>query len=159
MTNNRRKPSKYEELELIKAKLSEKTRKLGVELHDAEEALRAVSLAIRVWKNEGAVAASKIELNPQLREFRGLTQVQALVKLAKDSGMNRFKMRDAKRILVEAGLIKNPKNANTILFTAIQRSEKFKRVAPGEYELISKAPSLVPASLTEQYESAKKRLA
>jgi hypothetical protein len=159
MANTSRKQSKYEELELIKAELSEKTRKLRVELSDAEEALRAVALAIRVWKNKGAVAASKVELNPHLREFRGLTQVQALVKIAKDSGTNRFKLREAKKVLLEAGLVKSKKNAATILFTAIQRSEKFKRVAPGEYELILKPiPSLTPSSLPEQYEAAKKRL-
>jgi hypothetical protein len=81
------------------------------------------------------------------KDFEGLTQVEGLIKLAKDSGKNRFRMKDAKRILVGAGLVKSRKNANTILFTAIQRSEKFKRVAPGEYELILK-PVLQSATLT-----------
>jgi hypothetical protein len=158
MANIRSKSSKYEELELIKAKLSEKIRRMRVELNNAEEALHAVSLAINVWKREGSAAASRVELNPQLREFRGLTQVEALIKIAKDSGINRFKLKEAKKTLIEAGLVKNPKNANTILFTAIQRSEKFKRVAPGEYELIVKAPSLVPPSLSAQYDTTKKHL-
>jgi hypothetical protein len=142
MANISKKPSKYQELELIKADLAEQARKLRLQLIDVEEALNAVGLAINVWKTKGPVAA-KIELNPYLREFKGLTQVQALVKIAKDNGNNRFKMKEAKRLLLEAGLVKSKKNANTILFTAIQRSEKFKRVAPGEYELLPDATQMI----------------
>jgi hypothetical protein len=52
-------------------------------------------------------------------------------------------MKDAKRILTGAGLVKSKKNANTILFTTIQRSERFKRVAPGEYELLPDAQAMI----------------
>ena len=123
---------------------------MRVELADAEEALRAVALAIRVWKNKGAIAASKVELTPHLREFRGLTQVQALVKIAKDSGTNRFRIKEAKKLLVEAGLVKSKKNASTILLTAVQRSEKFKRVAPGEYELLPESEQMINAVMRGQ---------
>jgi len=133
--------SKYEELELIQKELGEEVAKLRTRLKDVEEHLSAVTLAIKVWKSKGPAAAANFESNPRLREFRGLTQVQALVKIARDSGNNRFRLRDAKNLLLEAGLVKSKKNAGTILFTAIQRSEKFKRIAPGEYELILKPVS------------------
>jgi hypothetical protein len=134
ITNSKR--SKYEELEQIQKDIASEVKVLQADLKDAEDRLAAVTLAIQVWKRSGAKASAKIELNPRLREFRGLTQVQALTKIAKESGTNRFKMKEAKKLLIEAGLVKSKKNANTILFTAIQRSEKFRRVAPGEYELI-----------------------
>ena len=69
--------------------------------------------------------------------YKGLTQAQALEKIARENG-GRFRMKDAKRILVAAGLIKTPKNANNILHNVVQREEgKFRRVAPGEYELVA----------------------
>lgn len=148
------KHSKYEELEQIQKDIAREVNTLRAEIKDAEARLDAVTLAIIEWKKRGAKAASKIELNPRLREFRGLTQVQALVKIAKDNGTNRFTMKEAKKLLLEAGLVKSKKNANTILFTAIQRSEKFKRVAPGEYELIP--PLLMGAPLAPHlHESTK----
>jgi hypothetical protein len=69
--------------------------------------------------------------------YKGLTQAQALEKIARENG-GRFRMKDAKRILVAAGLIKTAKNANNILHNVVQREEgKFRRVAPGEYELVA----------------------
>lgn len=126
------KQSKYEELEQIRKELAEQAEQLRSQLKQIEGRAVAVALAIEVWKSKGATVA----VDPYLREFKGLTQVQALVKIAKDSGHNRFRLNDAKKILVDAGLVKSKKNASTILFTAIQRSERFRRVAPGEYELL-----------------------
>ncbi len=126
------KQNKYEELEQIKKELTEEAEKLRAQLKQIEARAVAVALAIEVWKSKGPKAAA----DPYLREFKGLTQVKALVKIAKDNGNNRFRLIDAKKILVDAGLVKSKKNASTILFTAIHRSDKFKRVAPGEYELL-----------------------
>lgn len=124
--------SKYEELEQIKSELAGQAEKLRSELKEIEGRLIAVTLAIEVWKSKGTKSAG----NPYLREFKGMTQVQALIKIAKDNGTNRFKVAAAKKLLLEAGLIKSKKNAANILFTTIQRSGKFKRVVPGEYELV-----------------------
>src|SRR6266581_8253475 len=131
-TSTKQNKSKYEELEQIKKELAEEAEKLRTQLKQIEGRAVAVALAIEVWKSKGA----KVAADPYLREFKGLTQVQALVKIAKDNGNNRFRLIDAKKTLLDAGLVKSKKNAATILFTAIQRSEKFKRVSPGEYELL-----------------------
>ncbi len=73
----------------------------------------------------------------ETERYKGLTQAQALERIAKENG-GRFKMKDAKRILVAAGLIKTAKNANNILHNVVQREEgKFRRIAPGEYELVA----------------------
>jgi len=126
--------SKYEELEQIRNELIERAGQLRSQLKEVETHAAAVALAIEIWKSKGA----KVTVDPYLREFKGLTQIEALVKIAKDNGNNRFRLKDAKKLLLTAGLVKSKKNASTILFTAIQRSERFKRVAPGEYELIEK---------------------
>jgi hypothetical protein len=74
---------------------------------------------------------------PVTPAFRGLTQAQALEKIAKN-GNGRFRIKDAKRILLDAGLIKTAKNANNIIYNVIQREEgKFRRISPGEYELVA----------------------
>src|SRR5260370_18065791 len=106
------KQNKYEELEQIKKELAEEAEKLRAQLKQIEARAVAVALAIEVWKSKGP----KVATDPYLREFKGLTQVQALVKIAKDNGNNRFRLLDAKKILVDAGLVKSKKNASTILF-------------------------------------------
>jgi hypothetical protein len=148
------KQSKYEELEQIRKELAQEAEELRSKLKQIEGRAIAVALAIEVWKSKG----TKVTVDPYLREFKDLTQVQALTKIAKDSGNNRFRLNDAKKILLDAGLVKSKKNASTILFTAIQRSEKFKRVAPGEYELIEaqKGGKPIAATLTFQTENLKR---
>ena len=68
-------------------------------------------------------------------DLQGLTQLQAIVKIAKANN-NRITMKTAKDLLIRSGLTKTAKNANNIIFNVITRSEMFKRVAPGEYELL-----------------------
>ena len=136
-TSNKHK--KYEDLEALKQGLGEQVAKMRGELKAVEERLAAVTMTLHLLRGKNA-SPNALE-NPYLLEFKGLTQVQALMKLARDSGNNRFKLREAKKILFEAGLVKSQKNANTILFTAIHRSEKFRRVAPGEYEVNEQKPA------------------
>jgi hypothetical protein len=65
-------------------------------------------------------------------QVKGLTHHQALERIAK-ANHGRFKITEAIRVLVAAGMISNPKNAYSILFNTIKRVGKFKRVGPGEY--------------------------
>ena len=141
------KHKKYEELESLKQGLGEQAAKLRGELRTIEERLAAVTTTLQLLKGKGRVPTASVPADPYLREFKGLTQVEGLIKIAKDSGTNRFKLREARETLVDAGLVKSKKNANTILFTAIHRSGKFKRVAPGEYEVAGK-PLATPHGIT-----------
>jgi len=136
---------KYRELEQIQADLSKQAEKLRAQIKDVEGRLAAVTVAIQVWKDNGAkgVAVS----DPRVKELRGMTQVQALLKIAKDNGNNRFRIADVKSLLLEAGVVNSKKNANNILYTTILRSGKFQRVAPGEYEVLK--PDQLTVSFTK----------
>ena len=82
--------------------------------------------------------------------LRGLKQVDALTKIAQHGG-GQLQTTVAKKLLLQAGLIRNPKNANNIMFSVIQRSGKFERVEPGVYRLIGQKPERPdrPLPLTE----------
>jgi hypothetical protein len=67
-------------------------------------------------------------------DLRGLTQLQALFKIAQMNG-GHFKVQEARRLMTQAGLLKSKKNASSILYTLIARSGMFVRVAPGEYRI------------------------
>lgn len=147
--------SKYMELEDLAKTLSQRVDRLRVQLGEAEKGLQAVTTTLELLK--GGVSADHITLGEigtemeadfkaLLREFKGLTQIQALVKIAKESPNNRFRLTEARDKLISVGLIRSRKNATNIIFNAIQRSEKFKRVAPGEYELIFHPVELVKNS-------------
>lgn len=69
--------------------------------------------------------------------LRGMKQVDALRKIAEHGG-GQVQTSVAKRLFLQAGLIKNPKNANNILFAVIHRSGLFERVEPGVYRLINR---------------------
>ncbi len=72
-----------------------------------------------------------------IASLRGMRQVDALKKIA-EHGSGQVRTAIAKRLFLRAGLIKNPKNANNILFSVIQRSGLFERVEPGVYRLINR---------------------
>jgi hypothetical protein len=148
--------TKHEELHGLKKTLYQRVERLRGELQEAEAELQAVTKTLQLLTKGRGREEREIESKVEafIHELHGLTQVEALVKLAKANG-NRLKTKDAKRILVAAGLIKSRKNAANILFTTIQRSERFKRIVPGEYELMTKP---VTASLTSQYEVFPKKV-
>src|SRR5713226_7252432 len=123
---------KYRELEQIQADLTKQAEKLRAQIKDVEGRLAAVTLAIQVWKDKGT--SKNGVSDPRVKELRGMTQIQALLKLAKDNGNNRFRIAEVKPLLLEAGVVNSKKNANNILYTTILRSGRFQRVAPGEYE-------------------------
>jgi hypothetical protein len=127
-----------EELQELKQKLQARMESLQQEYQEAKENYQSVVRTL------GLLGIKPLlDLNPGTAlsvitpAFRGLTQAQALEKIARDRG-GRLKIREAKKIMLEAGLIKTAKNANNIIYNVIQREEgKFRRIAPGEYELVA----------------------
>jgi len=108
-----------------------------------QDDLRHIEAVIRLYEAEKAGEGESVPTLVPLQSLRGLTQIKALVKIARASG-GKFRISDARALLVKAGLINSPKgNENNILFNAIARSEKFKRVGYGEYELIEKKPVVI----------------
>ncbi len=146
--------SEHVELSKLKRGLAQRVERLRAELQEAETKLQAVVTTIDLLGNASRYTEAETYPEAYLREFEGLTQVQALVKIAKDNGNNRFKASQAKRLLLAAGLITSRKNASNILYSAIQRSDRFRRVAPGEYELVQK--NITSSSVAIPMESLKR---
>jgi hypothetical protein len=69
-----------------------------------------------------------------IAKLRKLTQVQALVVIAKHNG-GIIKAQESKRLLIRAGVMRETKNSTNVIHAVIIRSEKFERVRPGEYRL------------------------
>jgi hypothetical protein len=76
---------------------------------------------------------------PAVAEFpigklRNLTQLQAVVAIATHN-RGTVKAQDAKRLMIQAKVMKETKNSTNITHNVIIRSKKFDRVGPGEYRL------------------------
>ena len=124
-----------DELEELRIRLQAKIQSLQQEIQETKIKYQSVTTTLELLGFK-----TRLDLSAPLSEtsvLKGLTQAQALERIAKNNG-GRVKVRDAKRILLGAGLIKTPKNANNIIFNVIQREEgKYRRVSPGEYELVA----------------------
>jgi hypothetical protein len=89
--------------------------------------------------------------NGWAQKLKGLTQVQALVRMAQENeGVVR--VRDARRIFMATGLAKGkPKYVGPHLYHILKDAEQFERVAPGTFKLVqepkadgSEVASLLP---------------
>ena len=111
---------------------------------EADQRLRAVATTIellhehRIMEEVGEV--EKLRESSQDDEFvaelrKKKTQLHALIAIAKKNNGKLF-TRDAKPLLQRAKLMKQTKNASNILYNVINRSERFRHVGAGEYDLI-----------------------
>jgi len=125
-----------QDLEGLKKRLTQRAERLRGELQQVDDDLRCASRTIELLRH-GGLEGSQDEAWPEayLREFEGMTQIQALVKMAQDSGNNTVKVSEARKLFMVAGLSKSKKNVTNILHSTLDSSEKFRKVAPGEYEL------------------------
>jgi hypothetical protein len=128
------KQSKNPTLDNLMTELEVRVNRLRSDLREAERELQAVRTTIELL-GRGKVD-TEAQADEYLQEFRGMTHVAALVKLAHDNGNNRFRLAEAKKLFVAAGLINSKRNASNILSTDIKRSGIFRRVALGEYEVM-----------------------
>ena len=74
-------------------------------------------------------------------DLQGRTQLQALIIIAK-IGNGQFKANEAKKLMLRAGLISNPKNASNIVYSLIKKSEAFQRISKGVYRLKEYTPNI-----------------
>ena len=130
------------ELKRLREVLEKKVETLAEEHADAERSLRAVETTLQLLKS-----GFDTEEQPDryARSFGDITQLEALEKIARENGNNRFRVSEARRIMIAAQMIKTPRNANSILYTLIKRSDRFRRIGPGEYELLPEKPKIVQA--------------
>jgi|SRR5581483_9961679 len=103
-----------------------------------EEDLEHVTATINALSRSAGGSQSPIETLAEfpIGQLKGLTQVQSLVSIARHNG-GIVRAQEAKRLLIKAGVMRETKNSTNIIHATILRSEKFERVAPGEYRLKS----------------------
>jgi len=117
------------------------TEDLEDEIDNIEETLRSIGKA--------DTAVPEKEESFPIAKLRKLTQVQALVVIAKHYG-GTFKAQEAKRLLIKAGVMRETKNSTNIIHAVILRSEKFDRVRPGEYKLKEPMASITPTPVQQE---------
>lgn len=138
----------YTELLGIRDRLESRQAEIKRELETVTKKLDSVSTTLAMLNESEELFNESSEAEFSLHEaadrsgidvgsLRGMTQVQALRKIAEHGG-GQFETTTAKRLLLQAGLISNPKNANNILFAVIQRNDEFERVSRGVYRIATK---------------------
>jgi hypothetical protein len=138
----------YMQLIAWRDQLDRRQGELHAEFEDVSRKLESVSMALALLDGDPAPLSHRVALaeggppasaSIDVSSLRGMTQVEALTKIAEHNG-GQIQTLVVKKMLLQAGLIKNPKNANNILFSVIQRSGKFERVDHGVYRLIGHKP-------------------
>jgi hypothetical protein len=119
--------------------LKAKRQNLMEEIGTLEKTLEHLNATISLLEKESTEGTKFVRLLAQPAEFpigklRRLTQIQAVVEIAKHSG-GIVKAQDAKHLMIRAGVMRETKNSTNITHNVILRSGKFERVAPGEYRL------------------------
>jgi hypothetical protein len=126
--------------------LKEKREYVMHQIGELEEALECLNGTIAFLEKEGRMESTEHVRPAEAREFpvvklHGLTQLQAVVMIAKHfRGV--VKAQDAKRLMINGGVMKETKNSTNITHNLIIRSKLFERIAPGEYRL-KKSPESI----------------
>ena len=140
----------YMSLVNLRSRLASRQTELKRDLEVVTKQLESVSVTLELIDvplvptpegGEGIIDLLLVSPSPasgiDIGSLQGMTQQDALKKIAEHFG-GQFYTTVAKKLLLQAGLIKNPQNANNILFSVIQRSGAFDRVSRGLYRLINK---------------------
>jgi hypothetical protein len=107
-------------------------------LAELEQDMEAIETTLRYLK---ARQPAEIQAAIDPNELRSMTQIKALIAVAKSNNGD-LKVTEAKRLMLQAGLFQNSKNASQIIYNVIKRSDVFVKVRPGIYRLKSVQPRL-----------------
>ncbi len=136
----------YTSLLRLRDRLDSEQAKLHKQLEDVRIKLDSVSMTLSLLDGDEVSDGTASEVvfrgggtQIDTASLGGMTQLAALKKIAEHNG-GVLQTSTAKRLMNQAHLIKNPKNANNIIFSVIHRSELFERVAPGVYRLLGEKP-------------------
>jgi hypothetical protein len=110
-----------------------KRERLALPLQEVDEEIQHVDGTLRSIQKNNTITFPKEDLFP-IGKIRKLTQVQALIVIAKHNG-GLIRAQEAKRLLIKAGVMRETKNSTNIIHAVIVRSGKFEKVKPGEYRL------------------------
>ncbi len=127
------------ELTSLMGKLRKQKNELQSQLNSLDGQLEAVETTLNLLVGKPATSIEDHEL---VYEIQGKTHIDALGIIAGKNN-NRLKVTDAKRIMMKAGMIRNPKSALSMLYTIMNRSGKFVRIRPGEYRLTDVQQNLI----------------
>lgn len=114
--------------------LLERRERLAQPLLEIDQEIQHVDGTLRSLQRNHAVSFPREEILFPVGKLRNLTQVQALVVIARhNNGI--VKAQEAKRLLIKAGVMRQTKNSTNIIHAVIRRSEKFetrssRRVSP-----------------------------
>jgi hypothetical protein len=135
----------FDRLAELRQQLEDKRDSAKHNFEEKERDLQAVLKTMELLRSQGredVVVTLTGEAALVLELRRKKTQLHALIAIARNNG-GKLLTRDAKRLLQQAGLMKQTKNASNILYNVINRSERFKHVGSGEYELKAESKSRV----------------
>ncbi len=142
------------DLSKVVSKLQTERNKLFKRIGEINREVKAVETTMRLmgYKNGKSILTTYEELvNRIIRKKNKVPQLEVLNEIVDTIGdENRiFKVNEAKNIMVSAGMFNNPENANSTIYTLIDRSNEFEKVKPGVYRIIDNAspsPSISPTS-------------
>jgi hypothetical protein len=126
-----------DEVSKLYERLQSQRDKLKEQLEEVEREFDAVATTLKLM-GQSTPGLSSISLN-------GMKHIDALVAIAKANN-NILVVKTARRVMVREGLFKTPKNASSILFTAINRSDRFERISPGKYKLVERPIAKLPST-------------
>lgn len=104
-------------------------------LEQTRQDIQAVQRALALLRARNGLPAEETTARIHADSLRGKTYLEAIMAIAKaNNGI--VKVTEAKRFLLEAGVAMKPKTAYQIITGTIIRSERFERIAPGQYKLV-----------------------
>lgn len=107
-----------------------------LKLEETRRNIEAVQLALALLREKfGAPVTERTARDSLIERIRGLTQQNALIAIAQASS-GKVRVREAKRLFLQAGLKKNPKTASPGITSVLSRSNRFEHTGRGEYTLI-----------------------
>lgn len=104
-------------------------------LDETRQNIDAVQRALALLRERNGLPADEPIPRFSPASFQGKTQVQALVTIAQHS-QGYIKVTEAKRILLEAGVLPRAKTAYQQVTSTLIRSRRFEKAGPGEYRLV-----------------------
>jgi hypothetical protein len=128
--------------EIVVNKLRAKANELQQKLEEMRKTLEHIEGVLALYQPTSAQNVSSVDLNvsadtsadiPSSR-LKGLSHEAAAIAIAKYNG-GIVRTQEAKRLMIKAGIMSPTRNATNMAHNAINRSDKFERINPGEYRL------------------------
>jgi hypothetical protein len=104
-------------------------------LQETKRNIDAVQRTLTLLRERNGLPAEEFASRFSRASFEGKTQVEALVTIAEHS-QGYVKVTEAKRILLEAGVLPKAKTAYQQVTSTLIRSRRFEKAGPGQYRLV-----------------------